>query len=507
MATERIETVGPLPFCTVCCSSISSSSASSESSGLCSVVCISGAGTSRVNGTYTLTDAALCLWTKDGDPDVTIQYKTGTLPEPMVIAISGTDQYQSTTNVSGCVCPSTLTWETTNGQAPVPTAFEGPCPSSSSSSAPSESSSSVSPPSSSSVSESSTSEGCDQICVSGAGEPQVNGTYTRVNPIIDPCKWEGPNGYYIEPRFDGVDYHYDLTNGSTVEYTTTDAFGEDECPCPDTLAWETFSGDAPAPTVERGPCPGSSSSSQSSPSEPCDFICVNGAGTSEVNGLYTRDGDNCEWNGPNGFKIVKRTDINSYRIQDSGGDPYYVTTQNVPDDECPCPASNSWITDTEGASPAPTLTLGPDCPSASSSSISSESSAAAQSSAGASSESSGPCGGDCDGTGQGTASVSGTDAILGLNGTYTFVSRSGNTWTWDKGGFGTLEVVCCDDGSWCGRLTHAFTVPFYGGDDCPCQGAGWKDITGSVSCTGGVLTGSFTLDPRAGAGGSASVTL
>lgn len=507
MAQERTESSGPYPFCLSCCSSSSSSeSQSSSSAAPCELVCISGAGTDRVNGTYVLTDADLCLWNKVGDADVTIQYKTGVLPEPMVIAIGGTDQYQSTTNVTGCVCPADLAWETTNGQAPVPTVAEGPCESSSSASSefPSrESSSSLS-----ASSESAPSLGCDELCVTGAGETQVNGTYVRVNPIIAPCKWEGPNGYYIEPRFDGVDYHYDLTNGTTIEYTTTDAFGEGECPCPDTLAWETFSGDAPVPNFQRGACPSSSSPSTSSPSEPCDFVCVTGAGTSEANGLYTRDGDNCEWNGPNGFKIARRTDIDSYVIQDSGGDQYYVTTDTVPDDECPCPANNSWIVGTEGASPAPTVTIGPDCPSESSSSISSEGGASSQQGASsAQSSSSGPCAPDCDGTGQGSATVSGTAASLGLNGSYTFVSRSGNTWTWDRLSFGTLEVVCCDDGSWCARLTHAFTDPFYGGDDCPCQGAGWKDVTGSVSCTGGVLTGSFTLDPRAGATGTASVTL
>jgi len=130
---------------------------------------------------------------------------------------------------------------------------------SSSSSSRSSSSSSESSNSSRSSSSSSGPFPCPDICVSGAGNTDVNGNYTW-----NGTRWNGPNGYYMLSMFGQyfaiVGAASDPDNYEWEYYYYEDPISE----CPPETGWNAFYGAGPAPTLTLTACASSSSSSSRS---------------------------------------------------------------------------------------------------------------------------------------------------------------------------------------------------------------------------------------------------
>ncbi len=108
--------------------SAGSGSEGSEGSGACETVCVSGAGTSSVNGTYnkvTSETYPLGYWEKSDDSTTAIVKSSAT---EWYIGDNDANYYEATGVDSSVECPTEITWITTNGEEPAPSISIGECP-------------------------------------------------------------------------------------------------------------------------------------------------------------------------------------------------------------------------------------------------------------------------------------------------------------------------------------------------------------------------------------------
>lgn len=83
-------------------------------------------------------------------------------------------------------------------------------------------------------------------------------------------------------------------------------------------------------------------------------------------------------------------------------------------------------------------------------------------------------------------------------GTYFFTEFTANgefcQWVWDNGTCVLVIIYCKATATYCARVIHLFTAVAYGGFDCLCGPAGYKDVTPDVFCDGFDLFAFFELD-------------
>ena len=130
------------------------------------------------------------------------------------------------------------------------------------------------------------------VCVSGAGNPVANGTYTQSGSV-----WIKDVNTSIEYENDygDRDYAWMLRYQGSLLYQSASASAT-----PATTGWVTVYGTAPAPTVTAGECaePTTTTTTTTTTAEPTttttttaaplvDPYCVSGAGTAIANGTYS----------------------------------------------------------------------------------------------------------------------------------------------------------------------------------------------------------------------------
>jgi hypothetical protein len=309
--------------------------------------------------------------------------------------------------------------------------------------------------------------GICSVCVKNAVETEANGIYTWNPALFGQGGWQNSFGYTIN-RVSGTGFHF-IRDPNLVELYRS-PLTDEMALCPDINPYVAVNGAGVPPTV-----------TQDLMDCLCDQVCVTDAGDPLAEGLYTLAGDT--WTNPNGYSINDVLGSGFHFIRDPFDvDIYKSPLQNEGSD---CPGDLGAWTVEAGPGPAPTVgrDLNPCQPSPSPS------------------PSPTACD-DCNGT-QPSADVSGIAGGEAFcenhNGTYTFDSFTADSgagccrWTWEGpdifGDSAFLHVEFCD-GTFFARIFT--TEPTWGGTD---KTGGWKDVTGSVTCSGGELDGTFDLDP------------
>lgn len=321
-------------------------SESASSSLPCAAICVTDAGVEGANGTYdnTTFGDSNCHWENHLQNAYQI-IKNGDRYELFFFDIIEGDiiLYQSAEfDPDTCPCPDTLGWETVDIDfRPAPFVALGECGSASAS----EGSASVTDP-------------CQFVCVEGSNIEDFNGTYalTATEPT---CEWkkEDDPTYKITFVPGAAENVYVIFQGGEAVYATEVGSGVEICDCPSDFTYILFQGGAGTPpTVNQGRCDDdpSDSTSASLSMPPCESICVEGAGSADINGTYTLTIDDCEWirdNSSGNIKIVRNG--NYYQLKQGAAVMY--TSETFETGTCPCPSEVAPWLSSAGQSPAPTI--------------------------------------------------------------------------------------------------------------------------------------------------------